>query len=168
MSTGKQGASAGEPAGGGSLVKPARRSGGGREDRSGLPVSDRRPGSHQLHQLCRWEAETDPFKTGAIFGAHFHMLIRSADYLASRCQASLDSLDHLNSSIKTFMDDNSGEKLNIKCPGQPQKQELWLISALFSASRVGTSASSYTEWPPGGRNHCPGQCHLSHGACGEI
>ncbi|XP_024132762.1 huntingtin-interacting protein 1 isoform X1 [Oryzias melastigma] len=31
----------------------------------------------------------------------------SADYLASRCQASLDSLDHLNSSIKTFMDDNS-------------------------------------------------------------
>lgn len=56
LSTGEQGAGAGESAGGGPLVQSAGSRGGGREDHPGLTGSDRRPGTHQLHQLCRSEA----------------------------------------------------------------------------------------------------------------
>lgn len=124
------------------------------------------------HISCTSSAGGRPIPTRStpMFGARSHMHICSADYLASRCQASLDSLDHLNSSIKTFMDDNSGEKANIKNTEQQQNggtaQEFSF--ALYACSCVGTSASSYPEWPPGGRHHCPGQRHLTHGASGEI
>lgn len=123
-STGEQGAGAGEPAGSGSLVQSAGSCGGGGEDHPGLAGSDRRPCAHQLHQLRR--SETDALVwllslgVGMLFSAacseicpsvYVSSLFISADYLASRCQASLDCMDRLHSTREAFLADNTGETI---------------------------------------------------------
>lgn len=123
-STGEQGAGAGEPAGSGALVQSAGSRGGGGEDHPGLAGSDRRPGTHQLHQLRR--SETDalvwPLSLGVgmlisaacsevSLSVYVSSLFISADYLASRCQASLDCMDRLHSTREAFLTDNTGETI---------------------------------------------------------
>lgn len=58
VSTGEQGAGAGKSAGSSSLVQSAGSCGRGGEDHPGLAGSDRRPSTHQLHQLGRSDANS--------------------------------------------------------------------------------------------------------------
>lgn len=125
-STGEQGAGAGEPAGSGALVQSAGSRGGGGEDHPGLAGSDRRPGTHQLHQLRRSETGALVWLlslgVGMLIGAAcgevcpsvcVSSLFISADYLASRCQASLDCMDRLHSTREAFLTDSTGETIQI-------------------------------------------------------
>lgn len=114
LTTGEQGAGAGEPAGGGSLVQPAGSRGGGKADHPGLFISDRRSGTHQLHQLCRSGSCRAQQPALSLIADRLSLCpFISADYLASRCQASLDSMERLQSAREAFLADNTGEKLKV-------------------------------------------------------